>query len=243
MKKFLSIVLSLLIFSNLCYAYSDSYTVRDKYGRKISTYKTTGNTTVTISCNDQYINIVDGTATYGTMAPDATASSDFIVRADGNTPHEHEFNFNVTATNNGMTWNSSFSVSVNNDCHAPTNLAVEAVDHSTIELSWTPSSSANSYNIYRGGTLLTNTTTSSYTDTDLEPETQYCYTVRSMCHSGESGSAVQDCATTLEAPEPCLAPTGLDAIVEQDVPGYDYRHSGGNHPPDIPGSTETYAGG
>ena len=46
MKKFLSIVLSLLIFSNLCYAYSDSYTVRDKYGRKVSTYKTTGNTTV-----------------------------------------------------------------------------------------------------------------------------------------------------------------------------------------------------
>ena len=46
MKKFLSIVLSLLILSNLCYAYSDSYTVRDKYGRKISTYKTTGNTTV-----------------------------------------------------------------------------------------------------------------------------------------------------------------------------------------------------
>ena len=46
MKKFLSIVLSLLIFSNLCYAYSDSYTVRDKYGRKVSTYKTTGNTIV-----------------------------------------------------------------------------------------------------------------------------------------------------------------------------------------------------
>lgn len=46
MKKFLSIVLSLLIFSNLCYAYSDSYTVRDKYGRKVSTYKTTGNTRV-----------------------------------------------------------------------------------------------------------------------------------------------------------------------------------------------------
>ena len=46
MKKFLSIVLSLLIFSNLCYAYSDSYTVRDKYGRKVSTYTTSGNTTV-----------------------------------------------------------------------------------------------------------------------------------------------------------------------------------------------------
>ena len=46
MKKFLSIVLSLLIFSNFCYAYSDSYTVRDKYGRKVSTYKTTGNTTI-----------------------------------------------------------------------------------------------------------------------------------------------------------------------------------------------------
>lgn len=46
MKKFLSVLLSLLIFSNLSYAYSDSYTVRDKYGRKVSTYKTTGNTIV-----------------------------------------------------------------------------------------------------------------------------------------------------------------------------------------------------
>ena len=46
MKKFLSIVLSLLIFSNICYAYSDSYTVRDKYGRKASTYTTSSNTTV-----------------------------------------------------------------------------------------------------------------------------------------------------------------------------------------------------
>ena len=46
MKKFLSIVLSLLIFSTLCYAYSDSYTVRDKYGRKVSIYTTSGNTTV-----------------------------------------------------------------------------------------------------------------------------------------------------------------------------------------------------
>ena len=46
MKKFLSIVLSLLILYKICYAYSDSYTVRDKYGRKVSTYKTTGNTTV-----------------------------------------------------------------------------------------------------------------------------------------------------------------------------------------------------
>lgn len=46
MKKFFSILLSLFIFSNLCYAYSDSYTVRDKYGRKVSTYTTSGNTTV-----------------------------------------------------------------------------------------------------------------------------------------------------------------------------------------------------
>ena len=46
MIKFLSIVLSLLIFSNLCYAYSDSFTISDKYGRKVSTYKTTGNTTI-----------------------------------------------------------------------------------------------------------------------------------------------------------------------------------------------------
>ena len=46
MKKFLSVLLMTLVFSNICLASSETYTVRDKYGRKVSTYKTTGNTTV-----------------------------------------------------------------------------------------------------------------------------------------------------------------------------------------------------
>ena len=46
MKKFFSIILSLLIFTSVCYASSNTYTLKDKYGRKVSTYKTTGNTTV-----------------------------------------------------------------------------------------------------------------------------------------------------------------------------------------------------
>lgn len=46
MKKFFISILSLFIFTNLCYANSNTYTLKDKYGRKVSTYKTTGNTTV-----------------------------------------------------------------------------------------------------------------------------------------------------------------------------------------------------
>lgn len=46
MKKTFTTILSFLIFSSVCYANSSTYTLKDKYGRKVSTYKTTGNTTV-----------------------------------------------------------------------------------------------------------------------------------------------------------------------------------------------------
>ena len=46
MKKIFSIILSLLIFTSVSYASSNTYTLKDKYGRKVSTYKTTGNTTI-----------------------------------------------------------------------------------------------------------------------------------------------------------------------------------------------------
>lgn len=46
MKKTFTTILSFLIFSSVCYANSRTYTLKDKYGRKVSTYKTTGNTTV-----------------------------------------------------------------------------------------------------------------------------------------------------------------------------------------------------
>ena len=46
MKKLLAVIFSMILFSSICYASSDTVTYRDKYGRKVSTYKTTGNTTV-----------------------------------------------------------------------------------------------------------------------------------------------------------------------------------------------------
>lgn len=44
--KFLIAIIITVIYTNICYASSDTVTYRDKYGRKVSTYKTTGNTTV-----------------------------------------------------------------------------------------------------------------------------------------------------------------------------------------------------
>ena len=46
MKKFFSFILSILVCTSVCYANSNTYTLKDKYGRKVSTYKTTGNTTI-----------------------------------------------------------------------------------------------------------------------------------------------------------------------------------------------------
>ena len=46
MKKLLAIIFCTILFTNICYASSETVTYRDKYGRKVATYKTTGNTTV-----------------------------------------------------------------------------------------------------------------------------------------------------------------------------------------------------
>ncbi|MCM1009336.1 MAG: hypothetical protein NC390_00470 [Fusobacterium sp.] len=47
MKKFFSLVITLLILTSTCYASSTTVVERDKYGRKVATYKTNSNGTTT----------------------------------------------------------------------------------------------------------------------------------------------------------------------------------------------------
>lgn len=70
----------------------------------------------------------------------------------------------------------------------PTNFTVTGKDYTALTLSW-DLSDAEGYRLYRGGTLLTTTTGSSYTEEGLLPDTSYTYTLKAYVQSAESGAA------------------------------------------------------
>ena len=63
----------------------------------------------------------------------------------------------------------------------------------------------------------------SYNDEGLNPATEYCYTVVSVCENGESEHSSQTCATTDELIIPCDAPNNLDATVEEYFADYENK--------------------
>ena len=98
---------------------------------------------------------------------------------------------------------------------APTGLTPTAVSSNQINLSWTASTGANSYDVL-GATVdsgpysavATGLTTTSYSNTGLSGSTTYYYVVSAWNNGGESPYSAQTNATLLSAP---AAPTGLTA--------------------------------
>ncbi|MHB9863631.1 extracellular catalytic domain type 1 short-chain-length polyhydroxyalkanoate depolymerase [Streptomyces sp. YIM S03343] len=79
---------------------------------------------------------------------------------------------------------------------APTGLTVTGTTATTADLSWNAVTDAASYNVYRRGTKVGTTTSTSYTDTGLATGTTYSYTVAAVDASGTAG-----------APSPVVAAT------------------------------------
>jgi uncharacterized protein YxeA len=98
---------------------------------------------------------------------------------------------------------------------APTGLTCEAISSSQIDLSWDASTGADGYNIYRcNGTSCTPTTLvhnqsgTSWSDTELSPNTTYRYRITAYNEAGESDySSIVSCTTQGVPPE---TPTGLN---------------------------------
>ena len=84
--------------------------------------------------------------------------------------------------------------------NAPATLTATAQSTSVINLSWSSVAEATSYNVYRGLSKIANVATgTTYSDTGLNPGTEYCYTVTSVNDAGESTKMNEACATTLTA--------------------------------------------
>jgi len=93
----------------------------------------------------------------------------------------------------------------------PTNLQASNVGDTSLSLSWTASSGASGYNIYRNNAKVNaNTVTgTSYSDTSLSSGTTYSYYVTALASTGgESGSSNNIQVTTTGTPS-LQPPTGL----------------------------------
>ena len=103
--------------------------------RNIGDVALAGNTNVSLTCDDEYVTIIDGDATIDAMASGATATAQFVVKADETTPDEHIVNFKIIAENDGNTFNNSISVQVSNEIIVPLPM-VENFDSPSMPLGW-----------------------------------------------------------------------------------------------------------
>ena len=86
--------------------------------------------------------------------------------------------YNITNAGNTI----SFTYGSSSICDPPTNL-VAAVDGKDVSLSWDAANNAQSYNIYRNGALVGNTSGTSFLDTNLPCRT-YTYYLKSVDENG-----------------------------------------------------------
>ena len=114
---------------------------------------------------------------------------------------------------------------------APADLSAEAVDARRVDLSWTPAfdnRGVTNYEIYRDGQLLSTTgNVTSFSDTTVDPQTTYEYTVTALDAAGNrSPESNLAAATTPVAPLTTLTFTPVaDTRVEDGSPSANYGTS------------------
>src|SRR5207247_1952917 len=84
---------------------------------------------------------------------------------------------------------------------APANVVATATGDTTIGLNWNPATDnygVTGYQVWRGATLLTTVTGTSFGDTGLTPSTTYSYTVRAVDLAGNVGVASSSASVTTQ---------------------------------------------
>ena len=96
----------------------------------------------------------------------------------------------------------------------PTNVVATLASATSATITWTPSplnDGVISYSIYRNGTKVGESTTTSYTDTGLAQQTTYVYSVAANCKSGvvsdRSAETTQSTVTTVDITPPRVLST------------------------------------
>lgn len=138
------------------------------------TQATTGTTNVTLTSNDAYVTVVNGNASINnSIAVGGTATCNFTIKINTLSPDNHIAKLTVNAGT------SSFNIEINisNEFVAPSNVTTEVQNLRNVYLSWNATNNATGYKIYRDGVYIGETSTTSYTDENLDYGTLYTYTI------------------------------------------------------------------
>ena len=123
--------------------------------------------------------------------------------------------YNITEAGNTI----SFSYGSSSDCDPPTNL-VATLDDNNISLSWDAVSNAQSYNIYRNGALLDNTTATTYLDGNVSYGI-YSYYVKSVDANGLWSTSSETVSVTF-LPEGSILIGDGSPVTSDVLPSYSY---------------------
>ena len=101
------------------------------------------------------------------------------------------------------------------DCNAPTNLAASAVTQTGATITWNPGSTGDDFWQVEFEGEIENVESTTYTLSDLEPGTQYTFSVSTICDDYDYSDAATITFTTLaDGPTPCDAVTGVNATAD-----------------------------
>jgi hypothetical protein len=152
------------------------------------------------------------------ITPDYMADYYFAKITDQNVPNFRGklLDYYITATDSkGNISNSDIQhVFVENDGNIPvipsipTGLAATTPSSTQVNLTWTAVPGATTYIIKRNNVQVGTSNTASYNDTNLIPQTQYCYSVAAQNTAGTSAYSTTHCVTTPAATPP-PTPTGF----------------------------------
>ncbi len=140
----------------------------------------TANETVTIETSDTYTTIESNSNTYSAMSAGATAKATFVLSINHLVPDNHI----IELTANGFGKTYDIKIKVSNPLVAP--VVTATANGTSVNLTWGATNNATGYKIYRDEELLGNTTSTSYTDENLDYSTIYIYTVTSLRDELES---------------------------------------------------------
>lgn len=171
----------------------------------INNGKGTGSGNVTISTTNGNISFNSVTASYSGLAAGQTKTLNFTANIPVNVSDQETAKLTISIDGKS----TEVEVIISNELVPPTNINTTATGTS-ITLSWAEANNATSYNIYRGGSCLTNTTSTTYTDENLNYGTLYTYNITTKRNSLESEKSVDINVQTSDNPE-APSPTGITA--------------------------------
>lgn len=136
------------------------------------------------------VSVTGGSAPYSySWSPSSTLNNANIASPTATPSQTTTYTVTVSSAGNSTTANVTVNV-----VRAPSNLTTTIQNNNNIRLAWNAATPANSYKIYKNGTFLSNTSSTSYIDSNLTPGT-YCYEVSTVYNNVESPRSNESCQT------------------------------------------------